>query len=132
MHNRVVNLRPIFGVEARVTTPSAATGGEYVEMDCTAEPDSGTMVHYHPEQAETFRVLEGTMEVLRDGEWSVIEAGDSLTVPAGAVHAWWNASEVSVRFINVHRPARGFHAHMETVDRLVTAGKYGGRRTCAR
>ena len=127
-HGRVLDLRPIFGVEARVTTPSETTGCEYVEMDCTAEPGSGTMVHYHPEQEETFRVLEGRMEVLRDGEWKVIEAGDSLTVPGGAVHAWRNASDVPVRFLNVHRPARGFQAHLETVDRLVRAGKVRGTK----
>lgn len=127
-HSRVLDLRSVFSVEARVTTPSEATSGEYVEMDCTAGPGSGTMVHYHPEQEETFRVLEGKMEVLRAGHWSVIEAGDSLTVPGGAVHAWRNASETPVRFLNVHRPAGGFQAHMETVDRLVKAGKVRGTK----
>lgn len=127
-HDRVLDLRPIFGVEAQVTTPSEATGGEYVEMDCTAEPDSATIIHYHPGQVETFQVLEGEMEVLRDGAWSVIKAGNSIAVPEGAVHAWRNASEAPVRFLNVHRPARGFQAHMETVDRLVKAGKVRGTK----
>lgn len=55
----VLDLRPVFGVLARVTAPAEATGGEFVEMDCTADPGSGTMVHFHPGQEETFRVPEG-------------------------------------------------------------------------
>lgn len=123
---RVLDLRSIFGVRARITTPPEATAGEYVELDCTAQPGSATMVHYHPEQEETFQVLEGTLEVLRDGRWGAVPAGESITVPRGAVHAWRNASGRPIRFRNVHRPALGFRAHMETLDRLVKAGKVRG------
>jgi len=125
-HGRVLDLRSIFGVEARVTTPAETTGGEYVEMECTAQPGSGTMVHYHPEQEESFRVLEGTLEILRDGEWSTIHTGESVVVPPGAVHAWRNSSAAPLQFLNVHRPAGGFQAHMEMLDRLVRAGKVRG------
>lgn len=120
---RVLDLRSIFGVEARITTPSSATAGAYVEMDCTAEPGSGTMVHYHPLQEETFRVLEGTLEVFRDGQWDAVQTGELLTVPQGAVHAWRNASGAPIRFLNEHRPALEFQDHLETLDRLVKAGK---------
>lgn len=125
---RVLDLRSIFGVRARITTPSQATGGEYVEMDCTAQPGSATMVHYHPEQEETFHVLEGTLEVLRDGRWGAVRAGESVAVPRGAVHAWRNASGRPIRFRNVHRPALGFQDHLETLDRLARAGKVRGTK----
>ena len=104
------------------------TGGEYVEMDCTADPGAGTIIHYHPEQEETFRVLEGKLEVLRDRRWGAVQAGENYTVPTGAVHAWRNASQSPLRFLNVHRPALGFQAHMETLDRLVRRGKVRGIR----
>jgi mannose-6-phosphate isomerase-like protein (cupin superfamily) len=77
---KVLDLRSIFGIEARVTTPAEATGGEYVEMDVTTEPGSETLIHYHPEQEETYRVLEGTLEVFRDGRWR----GDGGGVAEGA------------------------------------------------
>ena len=126
--DQVLDLRPVFGVEARVSTSSEATGGEYVEMDCTAAPGSGTIIHYHPDQEETFRVLEGSMEVFQDGQWNVLASGNATAVPGGKVHAWRNESGAPVRFLNVHRPARGFQAHMETVDRLVKAGKVRGTK----
>lgn len=124
----VLDLRAVFGVRARVTVPASATGGACVEMDCTAEPGSGTMVHCHPEQEEDFRVEEGTLEVLRDGRWTAVGAGETHTVPRGAVHAWRNAGGAPVRFVNVHRPALRFQEHMETLDRLARAGKVRGTR----
>ena len=124
----VLDLRSVFGVLARVTKASTATGGAYVEMECTADPGSGTMVHYHPEQEETFRVLEGTMEVLRDGAWIPVHAGQTHTVSKGNVHAWRNRGTARVRFQNVHRPALAFLDHMESLDRLVRAGKIRGTK----
>jgi mannose-6-phosphate isomerase-like protein (cupin superfamily) len=102
-HEQVLDLRP-FGVQARVTTSSSATGGEYVEMDCTADLGAGTIIHYHPEQEETFRVLEGTLEVLRDGRWSAVQAGEIYTVPKGAVHAWRNGGQSPLRFLTFTGP----------------------------
>lgn len=125
---KVLDLRSIFGVQARVTTPASATDGEYVEMDCVAEPGSGTTVHYHPEQEETFEVITGTLEVLREGQWSAVHVGQTHHVPRGTVHAWRNGGELPVQFKNVHRPALGFQDHMETLDRLAKAGKIRGTK----
>lgn len=125
---KVLDLRSVFGLEARVTVPAEATGGEYVEMDVTAEPGSRTIIHYHPEQEETYRVLEGTLEVFRDNRWREVPAGESLVVPREAVHGFRNLSGAPVRFLNVHRPALGFQKHLETLDRLARAGKIRGTK----
>lgn len=125
---RVLDLRSVFGVEARVTTPAASTGGAYVEMDCTVAPGSATMIHYHPEQEETYRVLDGTVEVFLDGGWRALAPGESLTVPRGVVHGFRNASGAPARFLNVHRPALRFEEHLETIDRLARAGKVRGTK----
>jgi hypothetical protein len=96
-------------------------------MECTADSGSGTMVHFHPDQEETFIVLEGQLELLRDGIWQQVHAGESHTVPGGAVHAWRNVEPVPVRFLNVHRPALGFEAHMVMLDRLAREGRIRGK-----
>lgn len=123
---KVLNLRPLFGLEATVTTPSAATDGAYVELEDVIAPKGESTLHYHPEQEETFEVLDGTLEVFRDGAWHAVPVGDSVTVPHGAVHAFRNASETPVRFRNVHRPALTFQEFLETLDRLIRAGKVRG------
>jgi quercetin dioxygenase-like cupin family protein len=122
-HERSLDLRSVFGLHATITKSAAATSGAFVEMDCTAYPGARTIIHYHPEQEETYRVIEGTLDVFRDGRWGPVRAGESATIPRAAVHGFRNATEVPVRFINVHRPALGFQKHLETLDRLVRAGK---------
>lgn len=125
---QVLDLRSVFGLLARVTTPAAATNGAAVVMDCTAEPGSRTLIHYHPHQEETYEVLEGTLQVFRAGRWRALRTGESLTVPPGAVHGFRNASGAPVRFRNGHHPARGFQSHLETLDRLVRAGTIRGTK----
>lgn len=125
---QVLNLRSVFGLTAMVTSPAAASKGAYVEMDVTAEPGSQTMIHLHPEQEETYRVLEGTLEVFRDGHWHAVPAGESLTIPRNTVHGFRNASDAPVRFLNEHRPALAFQEHLETLDCLSRAGKIRGTK----
>lgn len=127
-HDKILDLRSVFGLHATVTTPSEATVGAYVEMDVMAEPGSRTMIHYHPEQDETYQVLEGTLEVFRDGQWNDVSAGQSFEVPQGTVHGFRNTTEAPVRFLNLHRPALAFQEHLETLDRLVRAGKIRGTK----
>jgi mannose-6-phosphate isomerase-like protein (cupin superfamily) len=125
---KVLNLRPVFGLEATVKTPSAATDGAYFELDVMLGPGGKSNVHIHPEQEETFQAVEGTLEVFRDGDWHKLPAGDSLTVPRAATHAFRNMAKTPVRFLNVHRPALAFQEYMETLDRLIRAGKVTGPR----
>lgn len=127
-HGQVLDLHAIFGLKAVVTVPSATTDGAYVEMDVTAAPGSKTLIHRHPKQEETYHVLEGTLEVFRDGQWHPVPTGEAFTVPQGTVHGFRNAGEMPVRFRNVHRPALGFQTYLETLDHLSKAGKVRGTK----
>jgi hypothetical protein len=97
-------------------------------MDCTLDPGAGSIIHYHPEQEETYQVVDGTLEVFRDGRWRAVPSGKSLTVPPGMVHGFRNTSGAPVRFVNVHRPALAFQEQLETLDRLIRAGKIRGTK----
>ncbi len=123
---KALDLRSVFGLQATVTTSSVDTGGAFVKMEVTAEPGAGVTPHYHRGQEESYQVLEGTLEVLRDDSWRTLRSGESLTVPPDAVHAFRNPTSAPVRFINVHRPALQFEDHLTTVDRLVREGKVRG------
>jgi quercetin dioxygenase-like cupin family protein len=120
---KVLDLRPLFGITATIVTPAEDTGGCRVEMDITADPGSRTTIHRHPEQTETYEVLEGVLDVLHNGTWHQVPAGESFLVPHGSLHAFRNRSDAPVRFINVHRPALQFQAHLELLDQLVRSGK---------
>ena len=62
-------------------------GDELLAMEATY---SGQVAmppeHLHPNQAEHFEVLEGTMRVIVDGEERLYAEGESFDVPVGTPH----------------------------------------------
>src|SRR5687768_3928206 len=69
------------------------TNGELLEMEASFAPHSvEPAAHYHPQQAEDFTVIQGSLMVRLNGKVSIIKAGDTLHIPAKAVHAMWNHS----------------------------------------
>ncbi|RMI29695.1 cupin domain-containing protein [Nocardia stercoris] len=62
-------------------------------LDMVAEFGAGghePPAHWHPAQDEYFEVLDGTIAVRLDGRDLELKAGDTLRIPAGAVHQMWN------------------------------------------
>lgn len=123
---KVLDLRSVFGVVASVSTPAEATGGEYVEMEVTAEPGAETAIHIHPDMDERYQVLSGTLDIFHDGRWRSVGGGESFSVSRGEVHGFRNSADQPTRFINRHTPALRFQSHLETVHRLVAEGKVRG------
>lgn len=97
-----------------VVRPAAETGGDFVEMEfvlpdgCVPPPP-----HVHPGQVESYEVIEGSFDVMVDGEWTTLSPGESASVPAGAMHTFRNRSGDTVRVKNWHRPARRFEEFIE-------------------
>ena len=74
------------------------TGPDALEVEAVYEPaGSPPPAHLHPAQAEHFEVLEGSMITRVDGDERTLEAGDTLDIPAGAVHQMWNAGSHPAR-----------------------------------
>ena len=112
-----------------IRTPAAATGGDYVEMEFILPP--GTFApppHVHPKQIEEYQVIEGSLDVMVDGEWTTIGSGESASVPVGATHTFRNPTDGTIRVMNWHRPAVDFEEFIEGVcGALQKAGVRGGR-----
>lgn len=112
-----------------VRTPTAATGGDYVEMEFILP--AGTFApppHVHPQQVEEYQVIEGTFDVMVDGEWTTIGPGESASVPVGADHTFRNPTDGTVRVLNWHRPAMNFEQFIERTHHALTkAGVKGSR-----
>jgi uncharacterized cupin superfamily protein len=53
--------------------------------------------HRHDDLDETFYVLDGTIDYLLDDTWIAADAGTTVFVPAGVVHAFRNSTERSAR-----------------------------------
>jgi quercetin dioxygenase-like cupin family protein len=115
---------PVTGESMTFITTSAQTGGEYVLIELSADPDAFVAAaHVHPAQTETFEVLEGTLAAKVDGTKHTAQAGDVLVVEAGQAHKWWNAGDSRLVFRCEIRPALQFESLIETMFLLAVDGK---------
>lgn len=64
-------------------------------------------LHWHRQQSETFRVLQGSAEFICDGVKSIKSAGESVTIPAQAIHTFCNASSTEGMVVEFGLNPRG-------------------------
>src|SRR5258707_3294710 len=105
-----------------VTAAAADSGGEFVAMDFTLPPGSvAPPPHVHPTPEEEFEVVEGALDLMVDGKWRTLNAGESAAVGPGTLHTFKNNCGKTVRVRNVHRPAVRFEDYIEHIFRLTKA-----------
>ncbi len=75
------------GVRLEIRQSSPESGGEVVEFDVVGRA-RGFLVgpHVHERQVERHEVISGSMRVVIAGAESLLGAGETIEVPAGAVH----------------------------------------------
>jgi mannose-6-phosphate isomerase-like protein (cupin superfamily) len=109
-------------------TPGAQVNGEYVEFEWIFP--TGVFApppHFHPGQIEEYEVLEGELEVMVNGDWRTLRAGESASVPVGANHTF-GRPKVPVRVRNFHRPALGFEEFIARANEILkNRGVQSGR-----
>lgn len=121
-----LDLSPI-GMVFQVVKTAQETRGLSLEMEWELLPKTaGTPLHIHPTSRETYRVLEGQLEINVNGNWRLLQRGESLTVIEGVPHTFRNPSDKSARVYHIHAPALQFEQYFEglaaVVDKL-SAGK---------
>ena len=116
---------PVTGETIAIRKTAADTGGEYVELDLTLAANGQVPgLHVHPLQEEKFEVLGGTMKFRYGRRKIVAEAGETVTVPAGVVHNFANASKDEEAHVRVTvTPALKMEELFETTVRLAHEGK---------
>lgn len=78
--------------------------------------------HLHPALVERFTVLEGELTVKRDGQTSILQAGETAEVHAGVWHDWWNAGDRDARVRVEVTPGERFVHMIETFFGLARLG----------
>src|SRR3954464_2748363 len=69
------------GSEFTVVKSAADTRGEALELEIFFPPTTENVPrHVHPEQAETYEVIEGAFKVLVGSDWQELGPGQSATV----------------------------------------------------
>ena len=82
------------------------TAAEKLLMVRATMPEGGAHpFHKHPEQEEILYFLEGTAEQWVEGEKQIMNPGDIAHIPAGVVHATFNAGKGDLVFAAILSPA---------------------------
>jgi len=114
---------PVTGERIVFLATSRQTRGEAVVIETQVEPEGCVAAaHVHPSQEERFSVLAGRVGFKVGRERIVAVAGDTVIVPPGAPHRFWNAGDGVARFVCEIRPALQFESLLETMFALAEAG----------
>ena len=110
----VLKLSPNSRLEIRASEPEA------LEVEATYDPGGGPPPnHLHPAQDEHFEVLEGSMQVVVDGEERALAAGDVLDIPRDTPHQMWNAADAPARVRWETRPRGRTEDFFRAVDEVM-------------
>jgi quercetin dioxygenase-like cupin family protein len=94
------------------------TGGERFKTRMELEEPGELPPHRHPSAEERYEVVAGELEVQVDGDWSTVEAGESVVVPPDTEHAFKTTGPAEV--INIHQPAMEFEGFFRGFHKLKT------------
>lgn len=105
-----------------VKVSASDTGGQFTLMEDNLKSNFRLGLHLHRYHAETFYILEGSVDFFVDGDWMTAEPGTCLHVPPGIEHACVMAEGYSAaRMLMIYQPS-GFDqflaelAQMSAVD----------------
>ena len=102
----------------------AETDSRYSISEWWLEPNTqGPGTHSHPED-HIFYVIEGTISLLVDGEWSHAERGAYAIIPGGTPHNFENRGSVRCGFMSLNVPG-GFELSMPSILQWFAANPLG-------
>ena len=115
---------PVTGERIVFHQTSRETNGEAVVFETIVGPNGFVAAaHVHPMQEERFEIIAGTLGLRVGGEEIVASPGETLTIPAGTPHRFWNSGDEEVRFRCEVRPALQFEQLLETMFALAADGR---------
>jgi quercetin dioxygenase-like cupin family protein len=113
---------PAIGLELAVRLPPKASGGAITVIETTNAPGFGPPLHRHTE-TEVFRVLEGRYLFEVDGQRFEAGAGEVLSVPGGAAHAFVNITDKPARQFIMILPAMDAQSFFLGLGEIMGKGK---------
>src|SRR5262245_48494421 len=97
---------PVTKERTVVRLGTAETDGRKLVSDLYLKPGGAVAgEHLHPNIRERFTVLRGAVGFSINGRMSIAELGQTLNVPAGVAHDWWNAGDSEAHVVVEVEPA---------------------------
>lgn len=95
--------------------------GGFLLFEDTVDPGKRTPLHTHPEAAETFYLLAGSILLHVEGHEQELRTGGVAVIPRGVAHAFMAQSE-GARMLCLHTPGTG-EAFYRTASEPVVVGE---------
>lgn len=90
-----------------VSHPASTGANALTVVDATLAPGQAHGFHKHPDQEEVVYVIAGKVEQWLGKEKRVLGFGDAAFIPAGLVHASFNAGDGDARLLAIFGPCVG-------------------------
>lgn len=104
-----------------VKVSHADTNGHYTLMEDNLKATFALGLHRHDTHAETFYILEGSLDFYVDGDWITAEPGSCLHIPPGVPHACKvNSGSDNARMLMIFQPA-GFDQFLAELGNMSEA-----------
>jgi mannose-6-phosphate isomerase-like protein (cupin superfamily) len=82
----------------------------------------GPPLHIHHDEDETGTVLAGTLSVELGGQRITATAGQSLDLPRGVPHRWWNEGDTLLEFEGAVTPVVDLDRYLQALFEVINAG----------
>jgi quercetin dioxygenase-like cupin family protein len=121
-------VNPLSGEHIVIRRTAAQTDGEVLDWELLLAPGGKVpSSHAHPQQEETFTVLEGRMRFRVGWRRLILTPGERLRVPPGTVHHFANAGRTAARVAVESRPALDMAELLQTAAALAQDQHAAGR-----
>jgi len=101
-----------------VKVSAADTDGHYTLMEDNLKSTFALGLHRHDEHAETFYILDGSLDFYVDGDWMTAQAGSCLHIPPGVPHACTvTGGSEPARMLMIFQPA-GFDLFLAELGKM--------------
>lgn len=114
----------------RFLATGADTGGSYSAMELHSPHQSGPGPHTHDDSEEHFMLVEGQVEFIVEGQVFIVDPGDLVHVPRGAVHQF-TVLAPEARMVATYTPAGEEEAFIEAAELLTADAERERRRPLA-
>ncbi len=88
-----------------LSRPGLTDSEQLTLVRVTMRPGTGHRFHYHPHREEIIYIVDGAAEQWVDREKQTLRTGEGAFIPAGVVHAIFNASRKPMTFLAILSPA---------------------------
>ena len=102
--DKIIN--PVIGEEITFLTTSRQSSGGSTLLEVYLSPKGGNPMHYHKRFAESFKVIEGELNVQVGKEIQKLKPGDTAMAPVNSIHRFFNTSGKPVKFTCELNPGR--------------------------